>query len=478
MVYIKEGKEKSLLRHHPWVFTGAIDSVDSAESICEFGEVKTGSAQDRSDNSSTAENSDCSDNKTGIQKVVDKKGAFIAWGYYDESSHVVLRLLSWNKADIIDDLWWKNKVKESIERRSPLFAKKDTDSFRLVHGEADFLPGLVVDLYGKVVRVIISARVSFFNRDSIVSAVQEKLNPELIILNTDPSFCGLEKIKELIEYYRNGERFYPDKSLEPIEIRESGIYYAFIPGTGQKSGFFCDQRENRNVFERYVAEFSDKAGFADKTGTADKASIADKSGFADKTGIADKAVIADKAGPTVLDACCYTGAFTLHALRAGAGHIDSVDVSDTALDLLVRNIKLNVQNGVLPEDSISRVTTEKADVFTKLRNIPEDKYDFIVLDPPKLAKTQKNLEEAKKGYKDLNRLAMRKIKNNGILLTCSCSGALNWEDFRMVTGWAAKDAGVEVQVLEQLSQRDDHPVRLSFPESEYLKVMVLRVIKD
>lgn len=391
MVVIREGREKSLLRHHPWVFSGAIES---------------GAQQ------------------AGVQEVRSAQGRFLAWGWYDESSHIPLRLLSFNEAEKVDSAWWRNTVRQAVMRRRAFFnPESDTNTFRIIHGEADFLPGVAADIYARVIRIIISARVAWEFRKDIVAELQDLLHPDYIVLSTDPSFCGIEKMKETTEYY-------PENAVvEDIVVRESGIKYSVLPGSGQKSGFFCDQRENRLRVERYVKDAA------------------------------------------VLDMCCYTGAFSLHALRGGAKFVDSVDASKDALASLQKNLALN------PDLNTSRLRSEKADMFDYLRSMPRNKYDVIILDPPKLAKTSKALEEAKKGYKELNRTAMEKIRSGGILVTCSCSGALSREDFRTVLSWAAKDAGVEAQVLETLGQAEDHPVRLAFPESEYLKVFILKIIK-
>ena len=406
MIKIIQGKEKNLLRHHPWVFTGAIDPATLPSSAC-------------------------------IDKVCTSDGKFIAWGSYDPESHIVLRLLSWDEKCEPDASWWRLQVRASIVRRKSFFEDKasGTNVFRLIHGEADFLPGVAADVYGRIVRIVISARVAFMMRFQIVGAVEETLHPDMIILNTDSQFCGLEHLKEVTEYYKGGEQFTPQDRLDEIRIREDGILYGLIPGSGQKSGFFCDQRENRKRVELYAK------------------------------------------GRTVLDMCSYTGAFTLHALRGGALSVDAYDASQDAVHRLLSNVNLNEENGTIPAGSREHVTAAKGDMFDVLRGIPCGKYDMIVLDPPKLAKTAKQLEEAMKGYKDINRLAMEKIADGGILVTCSCSGALSREQFRTVIAWAAKDAGVEVQVLETLGQAQDHPIRLSFPESEYLKVFILRVIK-
>ena len=405
-IAIRSGKEKSLLRHHPWVFSGAIEesSVPS---------------------------------QAGVYKVNSAEGRFIAWGVYDPESHIQLRLLSWKEDVVPDEQWWRSAVRASIIRRRRFFEDKasQTTAFRIIHGEADMIPGVAADVYGKIVRIIISARVAWNMRQTMVDAVEEILHPQMIILNTDSAFCAIEHLHEVTEYYRRGERFTPTEKLEDIRIRESGLYYSMTPGSGQKSGFYCDQRENRIRLENYVKDAE------------------------------------------VLDGCSYTGGFTLHALRAGARHVHAVDSSSDAIHRLLSNVNLNVDLGTLDPDARNRVDAEKNDIFEYLRTMPRNKYDVIILDPPKLAQTIKALENAKKAYKDLNRTAMEKIRDGGILVTCSCSGSLSREDFRTVLGWSAKDAGVEVQILETLGQAQDHPVRLSFPESEYLKVFILRVMK-
>ena len=406
MIKIKQGKEKNLLRHHPWVFSGAMEESSIPS-------------------------------ESGVQKVVTSEGRFIAWGVYDSESHIQLRLLSWDEEVCPDDEWWMNTIRASILRRRTFFEDKgsNTNAFRIIHGEADMLPGIAADVYGRIVRVIISARVAWNNRQLIVDTVEGILHPQMIILNTDSSFCAIEHLHEVTEYYQGGQRFTPSEKMDDIRIREDGIYYGLTPGSGQKSGFYCDQRENRIRLERYVKD------------------------------------------AVVLDGCSYTGGFTMHALRAGAKSVDAFDSSSDAVHRLLANVNMNVEMETLPSDARERVTATKADIFETLRSIARNKYDVIILDPPKFAQTIKSLDNAKKAYKDLNRMAMEKIKDNGILVTCSCSGALSREDFRTVLAWSAKDARVEAQVLETLGQAEDHPIRLSFPESEYLKVFILRIIK-
>lgn len=406
MIRILEGKERNLLKHHPWVFSGAMDASTLPD-------------------------------KAGVEKVVSFDGRFIAWGWYDKDSHIALRLLSWNEDDVPDEKWWERSVRESILRRRSFFSdmSSSTNVFRIIHGEADLIPGVAADVYGRIVRVIISARVAWDMREVVVGTIEKLLHPQMIILNTDSAFCAIEKLHEVVEYYQGGVRFVPQERLPEIRIREDGLYYGLVPGTGQKSGFYCDQRENRIRLEKYVKD------------------------------------------AVVFDGCCYTGGFTLHALRGGCRKVDSFDSSADAIHLLLSNVRLNMELGTLPSDSADRVVASKADIFETLRSIPRNTYDVMVLDPPKLAQTIKSLESAKKAYKDLNRLAMEKIRSGGILMTCSCSGSLKREDFRTVLAWSAKDAGVEVQILETLGQGMDHPIRMSFPESEYLKAYILRVVK-
>lgn len=406
-VVIKQGKEKLLLRHHPWVFSGAMEQSPSDTQ------------------------------PAGVVRVETTEGRFIAWGWYDKDSHIQLHLLSWREACTINDQWWRKMFRDAILRRKSFFTDKgsSTTCFRLIHGEADFLPGFAVDVYGTVVRVIVSARVAWDHLPICIETIESLLHPSMIVMTTDPAFCGIERLPETVQWYKKGSRFTPEEKIAPARFRENGILFEIIPGKGQKSGFFCDQRDNRLAVAQYVA------------------------------------------GATVLDGCCYTGAFTLQALKAGAAHVDCIDSSDDALKQLLTNIHINQDAGTLPLDARDRVTTSQGNIFESLRQLPANLYDVMILDPPKLAQTKKQIDQASKAYKDMNRVAMEKIKDGGILATFSCSGALSRDQFRTILAWAAKDAGVELQILRQLSQGEDHPIRMSFPESEYLKGYIVRVMK-
>jgi 23S rRNA (cytosine1962-C5)-methyltransferase len=407
---IHEGKEKLLLRHHPWVFSGAISGIRGPR---------------------------LSEKRAMVVRVETSKARFIAYGWYDPLSHIPLRLLSWDEKVFPDDSWWARMLREAVLRRSVFFGEggKRTNACRLVHGEADFIPGLAIDLYATTIRCLVSARIAWDHRMQVVETLHRLLRPSLIVVSTDSAFCGIEQLPERTEWYRDGVLVDPDADISSsIRFRENGLSYAIVPGAGQKSGFFCDQRLNR---ER-VASYAD--------------------------------------GLTVLDAFSYTGGFTLNALLAGAKRVDAVDSSQSALEQLVENIALNEKQGRLPHDSLARVTVVKADVFEHLRTLGDGAYGMIILDPPKLARTRNQVVAAEKAYKDLNRLAFQKVASGGIVATFSCSGSISREHFRMVVAWAAKDADREVQILETLGQGMDHPVRLSFEESEYLKGFILRVV--
>lgn len=408
IVTVKAGKDKQLIRHHPWVFSGAIEPDSTLlQSL-----------------------------KETVVRVKNSYGQFIAYGWYDPESHIPLRLLSWEEHIVPDSQWWIDTTIKSVKRRFEYFGtvQKSTNAFRLVHGEADFLPGFAIDLYGQAIVVIISARVAWAHRHVIITTLQKLLNPELIIVQTDTGFTRSEKIPDTTEYYSKGNEVSALPNNEPIMFTEHGLFYSFEAGKGQKSGHFCDQRENRMKMAMYAKD------------------------------------------KRMLDLFCYTGGFTLQALRKGCNMIDAVDSSGAALDRLASNIQLNIRKGKIHCNSDKLVTFHQADAFEFLREVACDTYDIIVLDPPKLAKTKSQVEGAQRAYKDINRLAFEKVKTGGLVATFSCSGSVSREQFKTILSWAAKDSGKEIQIIESFSQPLDHPIRLSFPESEYLKGYLLKVL--
>ena len=403
-ITIHKGKEKQAQKHHPWVFSGAIDTVEPKFKNSDWAEVYT------SDNS------------------------FIAYGWYDERSHIILHLLSWNKKERMDNNFVKALVKRSVLRRRELLSMPDTTAFRLIHGEADFIPGFTLDCYGTELRGIVSSRFAEHFLQDIIDELENLLSPSAIQITVDPQYAKAEDLKQNVRFFMKGKES-NDTERKNIQFMEKGIYYEVEPGKGQKSGFYCDQRDNRQIVEDYAKD------------------------------------------KKVLDVCSYTGGFTLHALKAGATSVDAIDGSESALRHLLYQIHINQDKGVLKQGSREKVSIREADAFDYIRLIEENYYDLMILDPPKLAKTKGQLENAQKAYKDLNRVAMTKIKNGGIIFTFSCSGAMTRENFKLTLAWAAADAGVEIQILRTLSAGEDHPIRLSFPESEYLKGYVIKVIK-
>ena len=368
-------------------------------------------------------------------RVVTADGDFIAYGYYDPQSHIVLHLLTWDEGATMNEAFIRSQVRKAVLRRARLIGAKSTTALRLIHGEADFIPGIAADCYGREIRIIVSSRFADRFLPQIAAELDALLHPSIIESSVDKAYAASEGLAERIRTFKEGKEAAEDLSRPNVRFIEDGILYEAAPGKGQKSGFYCDQRDNRRAVEEYAE------------------------------------------GKTVLDLFSYTGAFTLHALRGGATSVDAVDSSESALRHLLYQVHINEDEGVIAGGSRDRVTITDADCFEYIRSIESGKYDLMILDPPKLARTKGNLENAMKAYKDLNRVAMTKIRNGGIIATFSCSAAMTREDFRMMLSWAAADAHAEVQLLRTLSAGEDHPVRLSFPESEYLKGAILRIIR-
>lgn len=391
-VILKKGKEKAAVLRHPWIFSGALDKVKGSP---ENGEVVA-------------------------VRSADKE--FLAYAYYNDQSRVALRLLEWDENVTIDTDWYAQKLKSAIRARARVL-NEGTNTCRLVFSEADFLPGLIVDQYADFLSLqILSAGIEAVQED-IISILRQELNPKGIF---DKSDAGARKHENLepVQGLLWGET-----PPEFIEVRENGIRYHINIADGQKSGFYCDQRENRMILADYTE------------------------------------------GKSVLDCFCYSGGFTLNSLKSGAGHVTSVDSSALAIDTLRHNLELNGFESD-KQESI------QSDVNKQLRVFKDNgrKFDVVVLDPPKYAPSRSALDRAARAYKDLNRLGMLLLEPGGILATFSCSGAVDLETFKQIIAWAALDAGREVQIIKQFSQPEDHPVRLSFSEGEYLKGLLLRVL--
>ncbi|MFD0766327.1 class I SAM-dependent rRNA methyltransferase [Mucilaginibacter lutimaris] len=391
-VVLKKGKEKAVLHKHPWVFSGAIENVK--------GKPVNGE----------------------IIRLLGNKKDFLAYGFYNDQSRVAVRLLEWNEEVMVDEAWFRTKVREAVAGRAHILEDGTTDTCRLIFSESDYLPGLIVDKYADHLAVQVLTSGMQNAMPVIIDELNTLLKPQSIFDKSDAtsrSHEGLETTNVLLS---------GNHPPELVMVKENGISYGINIAEGQKSGFYCDQRYNRQALANYAK------------------------------------------GKTMLDCFSYTGGFTLNALKNGAASVTSVDSSALALETLEENIRLNKFDG-------AEHAAIKSDVNVQLRKFKEDgaKFDIIVLDPPKYAPSRSALDRASRAYKDLNRLGMQLLNSGGLLATFSCSGAMDMETFKQVLAWAALDAGKQVQFIYQFHQPEDHPVRASFPEGEYLKGLLCRV---
>lgn len=355
--------------------------------------------------------------------VADSRGQPLARGGYNSRSQICVRIWTWNPDEAVDGAFFAERLRKSWERRESLRVANHTTAYRVVNAESDLLPGLVVDRYGEFVAVQFLTLAAERWRNDIVDALVQLLHPVGIYERSDVDVRrkeGLQPAAGLI---------WGKEPPDTVEILEHGRKFLVDIKRGQKTGFYLDQRENR----RRVAQYA-----ADKD---------------------------------MLNCFCYTGGFSVYAGAAGALRIVNVDTSRDALALARRNMALN---GLAVADD----EYVEGDVFQVLRRYRDEgrTFDLVVLDPPKFALSQAQVQAATRGYKDINLLAMQILRPGGILATFSCSGLVSPDLFQKVIFGASVDAGRDVQILERLSQASDHPILLSFPESEYLKGFICRVI--
>ena len=388
-VYLKRGKEESLKRFHPWVFSGAIQRI--------AGEPEEGDTV----------------------RVLTAGGEFIAVGHYQIGS-IAVRVLSFQD-EPVDEAFWLRRLRVAYDTRLAIgvAGNPNNNTYRLVHGEGDNLPGLVIDIYGHTAVMQAHSVGMHVCREAVARALAEVMHGvvENIYYKSETTLPFKAELGQ-----ENG--FILGGSPDNVAV-ENGLKFHVDWLKGQKTGFFVDQRENRALLERYSH------------------------------------------GRSVLNMFCYTGGFSFYAMRGGAKLVHSVDSSAKAIDLTNQNVELN-----FPGDP--RHTAYAEDAFKYLDRMG-DQYDLIILDPPAFAKHKDALRNALQGYRKLNAKAFEKIKPGGILFTFSCSQVVTKDNFRTAVFTAAAMSGRSVRILHQLTQPADHPVNIYHPEGEYLKGLVLYV---
>ena len=388
-VYLKKGKEDSLRRFHPWVFSGAIQRMDEG--------IREGD----------------------IVRVYNAQGEFLAVGHYQIGS-ISVRVLSFRDVPV-DDAFWKSRLKVALDMRISIGIADNpqNNTYRLIHGEGDNLPGLVVDCYGKTAVMQAHSVGMHVSRHEIVKALISVMGNRIahVFYKSETTLPYKAQLEQENGFLYGGS--------DDNTAVENGLRFHVDWLKGQKTGFFVDQRENRALLERYAR------------------------------------------GRTVLNMFCYTGGFSFYAMRGGARLVHSVDSSGKAIELTNANVALN-----FPGDTRHEAFCD--DAF-KFLDRADDIYDLIILDPPAFAKHRAALHNALKGYTRLNAKAFQRIRPGGILFTFSCSQVLTKEHFRNAVFTAAAQSGRKVRILHQLHQPADHPVNIYHPEGEYLKGLVLYV---
>jgi 23S rRNA (cytosine1962-C5)-methyltransferase len=358
--------------------------------------------------------------KRGIVSVLSSNGEALGFAFYNPGCRLALRMLSKVGAPAFTAQDIAPRIATAIRRRSHLL-QPGTDSVRLVFAESDHLPGLIVDRFADCLSVQFNSAFAEAFRAEILQALTAELAPRQIVDCSDNAARERENLPPVTP-----------QTGPAMEIHSRGLRYRVTPGLGQKTGFYLDQAANREIVATHAR------------------------------------------GRRVLDSFCYSGGFSLACLKGGASSVTAIDSSAEALELLKHNLELNRKH--LAHDAA--ITTIQADVFVELRRLKSagEKFDLIILDPPKLAPSRGKIEAGERAYKDLNLNAMLLAAPGAILATFSCSGAMAFEKLRQMLHYAAHDAGREVQILQILQQSEDHPVMLAFPESEYLRGYLCRIL--
>ena len=386
---LKPGKEQSIKRYHPWIFSGAIEKT--------IGNPNEGEVVD----------------------LYSNNDEFLARGHYQPDS-ITVRILTFEEENI-DSVFWKKRLQKAIDHRTScgLYNSESTNVFRLVHGEGDSLPGLIIDFYNGVAVIQCHSGGMYLSRKEIALSLKEVMGNKLVAVYDKSE--GTLPFKFQREE-KNG--FILGSSSDEIEVLENNFKFLVNVVEGQKTGFFIDQRENRQLLSSYCKN------------------------------------------KHVANMFCYTGGFSVYALGAGAETLHSIDSSAKAIELSIKNISLN--------NFSKNHETFTEDVLRFIDQI-DQKYSVIILDPPAFAKHKKNLNNALQAYKRINAKAIKAIQPGGIIFTFSCSQVVTRDDFRRSVFAASANSGRQVKILHQLTQPTDHPISIYHPEGEYLKGLVIRV---
>ncbi|GAL87168.1 SAM-dependent methyltransferase [Sporocytophaga myxococcoides] len=386
IVKLKPKKEKAVLNKHPWVFSGAVAKANAKDG--------------------------------DIVEVVDAENRFLAYGFYSSESQIICRLFEWDKSNNkFDEAYWSAKIDKAIQLRKSIIDFTSTNAYRLLHAEGDFLPGLIADVYKDTLVLQISIT-GIEQRKDLFFEIFRKTGYSSIYLRSSGSS------KKNLDVKSEGV-WIAGEDQGPFEVMENGLKFMVDVVEGQKTGFFLDQRDNRELVKRFSSN------------------------------------------KKVLNAFSYTGGFSVYAQAGGAEEVHSLDISADAVKGAEENVLLNFPTA--SHKSIAK------DCFEYLKDMPENYYDLIILDPPAFAKSAAAVDRAARGYKDINMRAFRKIKKGGMLLTYSCSQHITKDLFQKIIFGAAADSGRNVRILFQLHQPADHPVNLYHPEGEYLKGLALWV---
>ena len=395
-IVLKPGKERPVIRRHPWVYSNAIDRFE--------GKVYPGSTV----------------------HVLSHDGKFLAKGLYSPSSQIRVRILTWDEGKVIDHAFFKGRISKAIEHRVQWV--KDTNAVRLIFGESDGLPGLVVDQYADtLVCQFLFVGMEHW-KDAIVQALVKQTNCKRIVERSDAAVRAREGLEPHVGV------LFGEMPSAPIEVNECGVLYSVDVLNGHKTGFYVDQRDSRDLLSQLAKD------------------------------------------KEVLNMFCYTGGFSLAALKGGAKHVTSVDSSGEALAMAQKQMLLNGFDA-------NRATWLDSDAFAVLTQFRKEgkQFDIVVLDPPKFAPSSHHLDKALRAYKEINRAGMQLLKPGGLLFTFSCSGAVDSALFEKTVAMASaeamahsSDTSMDFRLMKRLSSGADHPLLTSFPEGDYLKGLMLQ----